>query len=85
MLSSIETQIRDNIRKVADDELSVHDFEQWFVPMSWNIENCGDPSAIAVVHKIDGILSESSSGNWSESDLRDELANVILPLVESRT
>lgn len=79
MPSPTETQIRQKIDKLADGKLSLDDFQQWFVPISWNIERSKDPSLIALVYEIDGILAESSSAHWSEPVVREVLANAIRP------
>jgi hypothetical protein len=81
----IEDQIRKNVRKFALGILSLDEFLQWFVPISWDIEKSKNPSLIALVHGLDGILAESSSAKWSESDMREVLAEAVRPFRRSQS
>jgi len=81
MPAQLDAQIADRVHEYLNGHLSFHEFQQWFVPASWNIERSGNRSAIALAHNVDGILAESSSANWDEMVLQRELANAILPSV----
>ncbi len=74
---ALDVQIRYQIERYVSGGISLDDFRNWFVPRAWNIEESGDQPAIQLAHRIDGILGESSSANWSEDGLREELANAV--------
>jgi len=76
MAQQFENQIRDALGRVANNHLSLDDFQEWFVPVSWNIEGSGEPGAIELAHRIDALLAEASAAGWSESDLREELSTL---------
>ena len=77
----LDAQICAEVQRYVDRITSLDEFRDWFVPRSWSIEESRNVSDIALAHQIDGILGESSSANWSEEDIREELANAILPFV----
>jgi hypothetical protein len=75
-MSDLRIPILMELRKCADQSLSLDAFREWFVPMSIDIEQSGQPDAIELVHHIDGILAEASSAHWSDEDLRQEMADI---------
>lgn len=78
----LDVQIRYHIERYIRGSISLGEFLDWFVPRSWDIEQSGNSSAIDLAHRVDGILGESSSADWSENELRGELANAIGPFVQ---
>lgn len=74
MVQELENQIRRALSDCASGKLSLDEFRKWFVPVSWNIEESNDAATIDLAHRIDGILAEASSANWSDYDLREELS-----------
>ena len=70
---NLEAKILGRLLKYVAGLDSLESFEQWFVPISVDIERSGDARAIALVHRIDGILAEASSADWSQQALREEL------------
>jgi hypothetical protein len=79
MARQFENQIREALGRVANNHLSLDDFRNWFVPVSWNIEGSGEPEAIDLAHRIDGVLAEASAVGWSEQDIREELSTLFAP------
>lgn len=74
MAERLEDQIRQALWQCSVERMSLDDFRAWFVPRSLNIEECGEPAAIELAHRIDGILAEASSAGWSDDELREELS-----------
>lgn len=83
MQSQLESQTQDMARRYVAGEISLTQFQDWFVPISWDIETTGDHSAIHLAHQIDGLLAEASSANWVERDLREELGNAVRSFADS--
>jgi len=75
-MADLHTQVLVEVRKCADQSISIDAFREWFVPLSLDIEQSGQPDAIELVHHIDGILAEASSAHWSDEDLRQEMADI---------
>lgn len=84
IMPSLEDQIRDRLQRCTRGEESVEEFQGWFVPISWNIEQSGEQEAIKLAYQIDGMLAESSSANWPDKDLKEELSRIAIPLAGSR-
>src|SRR5580693_3740489 len=77
VMADLHIQILVELRKCVDQGLSLDAFRQWFVPLSLDIEQSGEPNAIELVHHLDGVLAEASSAEWSDVDLRDQMARIV--------
>jgi hypothetical protein len=80
MPSLIRDQIRSRIDCCVSGQDSLDLFREWFVPVSWDIEQTGDAEAMALAYRVDGLLGEASSAGWSDQQLREELAKAIRPV-----
>jgi hypothetical protein len=63
-----------------DGYLTLEEFELWFFDLAFDVENTMEPPVVRIVHNIEGVLSESSSGHWSRATLISELEKVIAPV-----
>jgi hypothetical protein len=70
MVSQAEAEIKLKIRALVDGELSLADFQSWFVPATWGIES-------EFASEVELRLAEASSGHWSEDETKDLLANLV--------
>jgi len=75
----LETEIAYALSNCVDKRLSLEEFQQWFVPISVDIESSGNQEAIDLVYRIDGVLAEASSGEWADKDILEELERILLP------
>ena len=75
MISS--SQIRGQLAKFLDDQVSLEDFENWFVRNTWDIHLTGSVAAETITFAIEESLSEFSSRHISEMELRQELRQLI--------
>jgi hypothetical protein len=66
-------EIRKKLALVADGELSLDAFEDWFVPNSWNMHKDSSLDAIDLASSIHHLLSERNERILSKSELRGEL------------
>ena len=62
-----------------DGYISLGEFECWFFDLAFDVEKHWAGEFVDLVHKIEGILAESSSGNWSEATLDRELNDALSP------
>jgi hypothetical protein len=81
MAMPLEIQITNQAVRCIEGDSSLEQFREWFVPASLDIEISGNPSAVALAHRIDGILAEASSAHWSDSEIVDALARIVGPFV----
>ena len=74
-----ELEIRRWLTRYLSGEISLREFEDWFVPVSWDVEKTENNFAIELAHTIELRLAEFSSGHRSEDDLQSSLR----PLVQT--
>lgn len=78
MNPSLDNEIRERLASYLAGEISLEDFEDWFVSASWNVSQSKNQAAINMVYEIELWLSEYSDGFRS----KDELRNLLRPFVE---
>jgi hypothetical protein len=76
-MAGLHEEILSELRKCVDRSQSLDAFRQWFVPISWDIEQAGEGDAIALAHRLDGILAEASSAEWTDADLLHQMADLV--------
>lgn len=81
MQSSLDLEIREWLARYLAGEIPLRAFQEWFVPVVWNVEQSGDRAAEELAHETELRLAEFSNGDWTEQELRRKL----LPLVECYT
>jgi hypothetical protein len=80
-MESLDIKIREWLARYLANEISIQEFQDRFVPTTWEVEKSNDVPAIDLAHEIDLRMAEFSNGHWTEAELRDKLR----PLVESYT
>ena len=78
MSPSLDIEIREKLASYLADEISLEEFEDWFVPASWNVLHRESKIAIDLVYDIELLLAEYSKDCWNEHELREQF----LPLVQ---
>jgi len=73
MISGIDLEIRDWLARYLNGDISLHEFEEWFVPVAWSIEQSRNADAIELAGEVELRLAEFSNGHWTEDDLRSKL------------
>ena len=68
-----ESEIRNQLVRFLAGEISLDEFEDWFVQKSWDAHGGSDPSTQRLASAVELRLAEHSSGHLSEVDLQDEL------------
>lgn len=80
-------QIRSRLAEWTDGKISLSEFEDWFVPETWNIHKANDLEAEDLVDEIELSLSEYSGGYLSVGELKKrlkDLAHIATPFVPRR-
>ncbi len=80
MSKRLEYEIRSQLLRYLSGAVSLAEFQEWFVPIFWTIQDSKDPPAEALANQIQGVLSEASTSRWPETELRSHL----LPLAQER-
>ena len=73
MPSSIEVEIRERVAQYVAGDLSLREFQEWFVPRAWGMDAADDVRAAERANEIELFLAEFSNGDWSEGELREKL------------
>ena len=74
------SEIREQLMKLLASYMSLEDFENWFVPYSWNIHKLGDLDAQRLAYAIEHQLSEFDEDCEA---LRRGLMEALLPFAEN--
>jgi hypothetical protein len=70
-------QIRSRLVEWLDGKISLADFEDWFVPETWNIHKANDQEADRLVDDIELSLSEYSGGYLTLAQLKAHLRKLV--------
>lgn len=82
MADSLTQAIEARLQRYLADEDSLADFEAWLVPETWDISPQSDRTGHDLATAITLRIAEFTSGDWTEDQLRDELAAMVLPAPE---
>lgn len=83
MLTQKELEINDQLLHYLNGQIKLHEFEDWFAPTLWHIDECHDKHTIELAGAIHILLAEFSCGDRTEASLREELARIATPLAPS--
>src|SRR5437762_2500883 len=72
----METLIRERLTRYLNGLISLRQFQEWFVPATWNVEQIHDQSAYDLTYDIELKLAEFSNGHLTENQLREELRQI---------
>jgi len=73
-------QLRKQLGKVISRDTTVRDFEDWFLPATWDLSEKADPTAFALVADVRLALAEFDRGDLTENELLDKLAKLTSPV-----
>ena len=69
----LDFNIREQLARYLASEISLHEFEDWFFPETWNIDQTDDLNLLNLVYGIKLRLAEFSNGDWTEDELHSRL------------
>ncbi len=67
-----EIELRKELARYLEGQCTLKEFEDWFVPRSWNFNQNSNPSLRNLVAQIELSLAEFSNGDWTENELRQQ-------------
>lgn len=76
MQHPLEFEIRDRLHAYLSGEISLHDFEDWFFPKTWDVDKSDEPALLDLVYQIKLDWAEFTNGDWSEEELRSMLRSL---------
>ncbi len=80
MVSETKQLIQQHLLQYLNGGTELFQFEDWFMPFFWNIENC-DAATQEMAGRIHVLISEMSLGDRSVESMRNELAKGLRPFV----
>ena len=81
MASSLNNAITEHALRYVDGKAALPEFEDWFVPVLWEVNRSDNQVAIDLASEIHILIAEHSRGDRSSESLREELAEVVRPFV----
>jgi hypothetical protein len=72
----LTNDIRDYIYQYIKGDISLNDFQAWFIPAIWNIHKHGDLPTQEMVSEILGRLAEYLNRDWSQDEFKDILRRI---------
>jgi len=76
MFTELDPQISELIHRYLEGRVSLHVFEDSFLPCSWNIHQHGSPDTVEFVYEVELLLAELSRGDRTEEELRERLGSM---------
>ena len=67
-----EIELRQELARYLKGQCTLKDFEDWFVPRSWNFSQNSNRSLQTLVSQIELSMAEFSNRDWSEAELRQQ-------------
>jgi hypothetical protein len=80
MQSSLETVIREQLTRYLSGEISLQEFQRWFISTTWDVEQSNDLAAEELAQAIELRLAEYTNGDWTEQELRGWLRSLVFVL-----
>lgn len=77
---ALDAELRQELCRYFGEEITIEDFREWLAPRAWNIHKRADTELAHLVQQIEAILSEFDHGDWTEGELRQQLAKLIEPV-----
>jgi hypothetical protein len=75
MASELELEIQQHLSQYLKDA-ALHEFEDWFVPVLWDLADSQDEGARELAGSISNLIAEYSRGDRTLESLREGLARV---------
>jgi hypothetical protein len=72
-----DIEIRKKLIQYLDSEISLKEFQEWFVPATWDIDQSDNVAAQDLAYAIELRLAEYSSGHLPENELHTELQQLV--------
>ena len=75
---SVSMKIREELGKYLSGEISLQEFQDWFVPETWDIHKSGDQEGIELAREVELRLAEYTNGHRTESELKQMFSRFAL-------
>jgi hypothetical protein len=73
MASDLVLQIQHHLAEYVEGKIALHEFEDWLVPLLWDLDESDDENARELAGEIELIIAEASRGDRTADCLRKNL------------
>ena len=77
MPSDFQLELQFNLGRYVDGRISLDEFEDWFLPVLWNLGEHGEERDRQLAGSIGNLIAEATRGDRSVDSLHLELANAV--------
>ena len=81
IMPDVQGELRDRLSRVIDGELTLAEFQDWFVPATWDKSQIFLPTA-RLIQETELVISEHTSNAWDWDATRGLLGEVLGRIVE---
>lgn len=74
---SLDFNIHEKLAEYLAGEISLREFENWFFPETWDVDQIDNPALANLVYGIKLRIAEFSNGDWTESELHSMLRSFL--------
>ena len=79
MPAQIVSEIQEHLSEYVSGRIELHEFEDWFVSVLWDLAEEPDDAASDLAGHIHNLIAETSRGDRTLDSLREELAEAVRP------
>jgi len=72
-----EIEIRQQLARYLNGKLTLNEFQDWFVPHSWNFHQSPSLALQKLVATIELAIAEFTNGDWTARELRDHFNSLL--------
>jgi hypothetical protein len=69
----LELALREHLADYLAGAVTLDEFKDWLVGATWDVDECGDSTAIELAYEIKLALAEHSGGHATDEELRAAL------------
>jgi hypothetical protein len=73
MDTTLMTELQDRLESYLSGKTTLREFEEWFVPATWDAQDTSNPQLERLRNIIDARIAEYTNGDWTEDELKDFL------------
>jgi hypothetical protein len=78
-INSVAPEISEMLARYLEDGITLEEFEDWFMPVAWDVDEAFDPIAAEMTGPLRQWLERYANGTATEERLRAEFAQWAAP------
>ena len=82
MVSQTYEEIQENLARYLKGEIALHEFEDWFMPVLWDLATLEDDPAREIAGSAHILISELSDGTLELEAFRERLSSLVPTVAE---